>query len=94
MGAGMSERGTRSVPSGRRIDLRYSAWPTGCWGAWPMPRTWPRTCGCGRPERICEKVDDLRAWLVTVAARRSYDILKSARSAARPMSGRGCRNRC
>jgi len=25
-------------------------------------------------------VDDLRAWLVTVAARRSYDILKSARS--------------
>lgn len=26
-----------------------------------------------------EKVDDLRAWLVTVAARRSYDILKSAR---------------
>ena len=25
------------------------------------------------------KVDDLRAWLVTVAARRSYDILKSAR---------------
>jgi RNA polymerase sigma-70 factor (ECF subfamily) len=24
-------------------------------------------------------VDDLRAWLVTVAARRSYDILKSAR---------------
>jgi RNA polymerase sigma factor (sigma-70 family) len=26
-----------------------------------------------------EKVDDMRAWLVTVAARRSYDILKSAR---------------
>jgi RNA polymerase sigma-70 factor (ECF subfamily) len=26
-----------------------------------------------------EAVDDLRAWLVTVAARRSYDILKSAR---------------
>jgi RNA polymerase sigma-70 factor, ECF subfamily len=26
-----------------------------------------------------EGVDDLRAWLVTVAARRSYDILKSAR---------------
>jgi RNA polymerase sigma factor (sigma-70 family) len=26
-----------------------------------------------------EKVDDLRAWLITVAARRSYDILKSAR---------------
>jgi RNA polymerase sigma factor (sigma-70 family) len=26
------------------------------------------------------KVDDLRAWLVTIAARRSYDILKSARS--------------
>jgi len=26
-----------------------------------------------------ERVDDLRAWLVTVAARRSYDILKSAR---------------
>ena len=25
-------------------------------------------------------IDDLRAWLVTVAARRSYDILKSARS--------------
>ncbi|MFC4942947.1 RNA polymerase sigma factor SigJ [Pseudonocardia sp. GCM10023141] len=25
-------------------------------------------------------VDDLRAWLITVAARRSYDILKSARS--------------
>ncbi|MQY16900.1 ECF RNA polymerase sigma factor SigJ [Streptomyces sp. RB5] len=25
------------------------------------------------------RVDDLRAWLVTVAARRSYDILKSAR---------------
>lgn len=25
------------------------------------------------------KVDDLRAWLVTIAARRSYDILKSAR---------------
>jgi RNA polymerase sigma factor (sigma-70 family) len=27
-----------------------------------------------------QDVDDLRAWLVTVAARRSYDILKSARS--------------
>lgn len=27
-----------------------------------------------------EAVDDLRAWLVTVAARRSYDILKSARA--------------
>lgn len=27
-----------------------------------------------------QRVDDLRAWLVTVAARRSYDILKSARS--------------
>jgi RNA polymerase sigma factor (sigma-70 family) len=26
-----------------------------------------------------QRVDDLRAWLVTVAARRSYDILKSAR---------------
>ncbi|MGY4650757.1 RNA polymerase sigma factor SigJ [Mycobacterium sp. URHB0021] len=26
-----------------------------------------------------DNVDDLRAWLVTVAARRSYDILKSAR---------------
>jgi RNA polymerase sigma factor (sigma-70 family) len=26
-----------------------------------------------------ENVDDLRAWLVTVAARRSYDILRSAR---------------
>ncbi|MFC4946587.1 sigma-70 family RNA polymerase sigma factor [Pseudonocardia sp. GCM10023141] len=26
------------------------------------------------------RVDDLRAWLITVAARRSYDILKSARS--------------
>nr|WP_223190456.1 sigma factor [Nonomuraea terrae] len=25
------------------------------------------------------RVDDLQAWLVTVAARRSYDILKSAR---------------
>lgn len=22
-------------------------------GAWPMPRTWPRTCGCGRREQIC-----------------------------------------
>ena len=27
-----------------------------------------------------EKIDDLRAWLVTVAARRSYDLLKSARA--------------
>ncbi|MFJ3273796.1 sigma factor [Streptomyces sp. NPDC086776] len=26
------------------------------------------------------RIDDLRAWLVTVAARRSYDVLKSARA--------------
>ncbi len=30
-------------------------------------------------EADLQRVDDLRAWLVTVAARRSYDILKSAR---------------
>ncbi|MGW4489193.1 RNA polymerase sigma factor SigJ [Amycolatopsis sp. NPDC004368] len=36
---------------------------------------WLRAAGAN-----LEEVDDLRAWLVTVAARRSYDILKSARS--------------
>ena len=41
-----------------------------------------------------QDVDDLRAWLVTVAARRSYDILKSARFRRETMSGRGCRSRC
>jgi RNA polymerase sigma factor (sigma-70 family) len=35
---------------------------------------WLRAAGADLME-----VDDLRAWLVTVAARRSYDILKSAR---------------
>ncbi|MEV4143490.1 RNA polymerase sigma factor SigJ [Amycolatopsis sp. NPDC049691] len=35
---------------------------------------WLRAAGSDLSE-----VDDLRAWLVTVAARRSYDILKSAR---------------
>jgi RNA polymerase sigma-70 factor (ECF subfamily) len=36
--------------------------------------TWLRAAGADLDE-----VDDLRAWLITVAARRSYDILKSAR---------------
>src|SRR5689334_3072137 len=36
---------------------------------------WLRAAGANLAE-----VDDLRAWLVTVAARRSYDILRSARS--------------
>lgn len=36
---------------------------------------WLRAAGADLME-----VDDLRAWLVTVAARRSYDILKSARA--------------
>jgi DNA-directed RNA polymerase specialized sigma24 family protein len=41
-------------------------------------------------------IGDLRAWLVTVtvAARRSYDIRKSAATAGRPMSDLGSRNRC
>ncbi|MGD9985588.1 RNA polymerase sigma factor SigJ [Pseudonocardia sp.] len=36
---------------------------------------WLRAAGADLHE-----VDDLRAWLITVAARRSYDILRSARS--------------
>src|SRR3954453_17469102 len=39
-----------------------------------VPDTWLRAAGAD-----LDKVEDLRAWLITVAARRSYDILKSAR---------------
>jgi hypothetical protein len=35
---GLSRR-TRSEPVGRATGPRFSVWPTGCWGVWPMPRT-------------------------------------------------------
>jgi len=42
---------------------------------WPTPRTWPRAA-----KADLRGIGNLRAWLVTVAARRAYDILKSARA--------------
>jgi RNA polymerase sigma factor (sigma-70 family) len=71
--------GARSGPSGRRIGRRSSARPTGCWEVWPDAEdvaqdVWLRAAGAD-----LRHVADPRAWLVAVAARRSYDILRSAR---------------
>ena len=90
----MDDATTCSPTASRPTGATCARWPTGCSARSARPTTPCRRRGCASAAPTADEVENLRAWLTTVVARVSLDMLRARTLAPRgAASARTCPSR-